>query len=105
LAWAWATAVMPARFMAATVAARMRVRVSLDMIVLRSSGSRYELWYRLTGDAWPAGLRPAVTSQGGPRPALAVRSVTNRFGRSWSLVSSLGMGTSSWRACEDEAAP
>jgi hypothetical protein len=28
--------------MAATVAARMRVRVSLDMVVLQSSSSRYE---------------------------------------------------------------
>ena len=36
LAWAWATAVMPARCIAARVAPMMRVRVSLDMVASRS---------------------------------------------------------------------
>src|SRR5215211_5745474 len=33
---------MPARFKAARAAARMSARASLNMVVLRSSGSRYE---------------------------------------------------------------
>jgi hypothetical protein len=36
LAWAWATAVMPTRCIAARVAPMMRVRVSLDMVTSRS---------------------------------------------------------------------
>jgi hypothetical protein len=36
LAWAWATAVIPARFTATSVTATMPARVRLDMVVLRS---------------------------------------------------------------------
>jgi hypothetical protein len=64
LAWAWATAVRPARFMAARVAPMMRVRASLDMVASdRSTDAVWAMGWLLGGDGWPAGQLPPATGR------------------------------------------
>src|SRR5215213_4046197 len=91
LAWAWATAVMPARFIAASRAARMRARVSLDMVASDRSTDAVGVMAWLGGGGGPAATShgPPWTDAGAPagerhppaapgRPAGAVRSSVAR---------------------------
>jgi hypothetical protein len=61
LAWAWATAVMAARVMAASVTATMRARVPLDMVVLGSVSWRC-VGGRLAGRRPRLATGPTATS-------------------------------------------
>ena len=69
-AWVWATVVMAARFMAASVAPRTSARVSVDIVGSdRSTGAVGTMDWLLGGDGGPPGQLPPATAR--PPPDLA----------------------------------
>src|SRR5215211_6693699 len=87
LDWPWATAVRPARFMAARVAANTRVRASLDMVA--SDLSTDAGWIadgRLGGSTWPTGQLPPATGQPSVAPVARPTSVMRESGMGGLLV-------------------
>src|SRR5215216_2871376 len=89
LAWAWATVVMAARFMAATVAIRINARLSLDMVASdRSTGALRVTGWLVGGDGWPPGQLPPATDR--PPPSAARRASASHQSRMGGLLVPLG---------------
>src|SRR5215218_8727027 len=79
LDWAEATAVRPARFMAASVTPRTRVRASLDMVASdRSTDAVRATDWLVGGDGWPAGQLPPATGRPPLAPTMRWASATEQ---------------------------